>query len=187
MDEEIELYMMTAEEKMMKAVDHLELTLVQIRAGKANVHILDGVYVDYYGAQTPLAQVSNISTPDAKTIAIQPWEKGIIGAIEKAIINSNLGLNPNNNGDTIRLFLPPVTEQRRKDLVKQVKSEGEDAKVSIRNVRRDTNDLLKKLVKEGLSEDLEKDAEAQVQKLTDSYSKQVEDLITAKEKEVLTI
>lgn len=187
MKEDVEMYMMEAEEKMSNSVAHLELALVQIRAGKANTHILDGVYVDYYGSSTPLSQVSNISTPDAKTIAIQPWEKAIIPLIEKAIIDSNLGLNPDNNGETIRLFIPPLTEERRKDLVKQVKSEGEDAKISIRTSRRDANDHLKKLVKEGLSEDLEKDAEAEVQKLTDMYSKKVDALISAKEKEVLTV
>lgn len=187
MKEEVEMIMMTAEEKMSNSVNHLEVALTQIRAGKANTHILDGVFVDYYGSQTPLSQVSNISTPDAKTIAIQPWEKAMIPVIEKAIIDSNLGLNPDNNGETVRLFIPPVTEERRKELVKQVKGEGEDAKISIRNSRRDANDALKKLVKDGLSEDLEKDAEADVQKMTDTYGKKVDELVSAKEKEVLTV
>lgn len=187
MNEEIEMHLMSAEEKMEKAILHLDEELAHIRAGKASPRLLDGVMVDYYGTPTPLKQVSNVSTPDAKTIAVQPWEKTLIGEIERAIINSNLGLNPDNNGEVIRIFIPPLTEERRKDLVKQVKGEGETAKVSIRSIRRDANENLKKLVKDGLSEDLEKDAEGQVQNLTDKYSKKVEEMIAAKEKEVLTV
>lgn len=187
MNEEIELYLADAEESMQKAVHHLDEALVHIRAGKANVKLVDAVYVDYYGAQTPLSQVSNITTPDAKTIAIQPWEKSLIGAIEKAIINSNLGLNPSNNGEIIRIMLPPLTEDRRRQLVKQAKQEGEEAKISIRNVRRDTNDHLKKLIKEGVPEDMVKDAEGEVQKITDKYSKKIEELVELKEKEILTV
>lgn len=187
MNEEVEMFLMSAEEKMDKAIEHLEESLAHIRAGKANPRLLDGVMVDYYGAATPLKQVSTVSTPDAKTILIQPWEKTIIPDIEKAILSANLGFNPDNNGESIRIFIPPLTEERRRDLVKHVKQEGETAKVSIRNARRETNDHLKKMVKEGLSEDLEKDAEANVQKMTDDYSKKVEVMITEKEKEVLTV
>ncbi len=187
MNEEIEMHLMDAEEKMEKAISHLEEQLAHIRAGKSNPRLLDGVMVDYYGSPTPLKQVSNVSTPDAKTIAIQPWEKGLIGEIEKAILNSNLGFNPDNNGEIIRIFIPPLTEERRKELVKQVKSEGENAKVSIRSVRRDSNDQFKKMEKDGLSEDLAKDAEATVQQLTDKYSKTIEEMVAAKEKEVLTV
>lgn len=187
MNEEVEMFIMTAEEKMEKAIEHLDEALAHIRAGKANPRLLDGVMVDYYGSATPLKQVSTVSTPDAKTIVIQPWEKTLITEIEKAILAANLGFNPDNNGESIRIFIPPLTEERRKDLVKHVKQEGETAKISIRNARRETNDQLKKMVKDGLSEDLEKDAEANVQKLTDDYSRKVEDMIARKEKEVLTV
>lgn len=187
MNEEVEMFIMTAEEKMDKAIEHLDEALAHIRAGKANPRLLDGVMVDYYGAATPLKQVSTVSTPDAKTIVIQPWEKAIIGEIEKAILTANLGFNPSNNGDSIRIFIPPLTEERRRDLVKHVKQEGETAKISIRTARREVNDQLKKMVKVGLSEDLEKDAEANVQKLTDDFSRKVEDLIAIKEKEVMTV
>jgi len=187
MQEELDLILEDAKERMAKAVEHLDNELGMIRAGKANPKMLDGILVDYYGSMTPLAQVANVSTPDPRTIAIQPWEKALIGAIEKAIMSANLGLNPDNNGDMIRINIPPLTEERRRDLVKQAKGECEDAKVSLRNTRRDSNEELKKLKKDGLSEDLEKDAEAEVQKITDGYVKQIDDLFVVKEKDILTV
>ena len=149
--------------------------------------MLDGIHVDYYGTLTPINQVANINTPDARTLAIQPWEKTMIEHIEKAILVANIGLTPMNNGEIIRISIPMLTEQRRQDLVKQVKSEGESSKVSIRNIRRDANEHLKKLINEGLSEDLEKNAEESVQSLTNDYVKQIEDKIVAKEKDIMTI
>ncbi len=187
MTEEIEMLMEMATEKMDNAISHLEYELVKIRAGKANPGMLEGVMVDYYGSMTPLQQVANINTPDPRTIAIQPWEKAMIVPIEKAIMAANLGLNPENNGDLVRIGVPALTEERRKDLVKQVKKEAEDAKVSVRNVRKDTNDELKKMQKDGLSEDLEKDAEAVVQRMTDSYAKIIDEHIAKKEQDILTI
>ncbi len=187
MTEEVQMYLEDTKEKMEAAVDHLEKELLKIRAGRANPSMLNGVMVDYYGNMTPLAQIANLSVPDPRTIAIQPWERPMIVHIEKAIMNSNLGFNPDNNGEIIRIHIPPLTEERRSDLVKQAKAECEHAKVSLRNVRRDTNVELKKLVKEGLSEDLEKDAEAVVQKLTDTHSKKVDDLLVEKEKDIMTI
>ena len=176
-----------AEESMQAAVLFLDDALAHIRAGKASPRILDAIRVDYYGAQTPLANVATITTPDARTIAIQPWEKKIIGDIERAIINSNIGLAPNNNGETIRLILPPLTEERRQQLAKQCKGEAENAKVSIRNARRDAIELLKKQVKDGMPEDVEKDAEADAQKLHDKYIRQIDDVYAKKEKEIMTV
>lgn len=187
MQEDIDIILMEAEDSMKKAVEHLDHELTHIRAGKANPKLVDNVMVEYYGTMTPLPQVANISTPDAKTIAIQPWEKGLIRDIEKAIMAANLGFNPDNNGEMIRINIPPLTEDRRRDLVKQAKHEAEEAKISVRSVRRDSNDSLKKLIKEGLSEDLEKDAEAVVQKLTDKYIQKIDELTAVKEKEILTI
>ncbi len=187
MQEEVDFILEHTEEKMSGAIEHLEKELLHIRAGKASPSMLDGVTVDYYGSMTPLNQVSNVSTPDARTIAVQPWEKGLIPVIEKAILSANLGLNPDNNGEIIRINIPVLTEERRRDLVKQVHQEGEHAKISIRTARKDANDSLKKLQKDGLSEDLEKDAEAAVQKLTDDYGAKVEDLVKAKEKDIMTI
>ena len=187
MQEDIDLIIEVAEEHMQKSIEHLERELGKIRAGKANPKILDGVLVDYYGSMTPLNQVSSISTPDPRTIAIQPWEKGMIGPIEKAIMTANLGLNPDNNGETIRINIPPLTEERRKDLVKQVKKEGEDARVGIRSARRHSIEELKKLKNDGLSEDLEKDAEEEVQKLTDKYTKMVNDILSKKEDDIMTV
>jgi ribosome recycling factor len=187
MEEEVQLYLEDAREKMEKRVTHLEEELSRVRAGKASPSLLDGITVDYYGTMTPLAQVSNINTPDARTIAVQPWEKSMIGPIEKAIMASNIGLTPVNNGEMIRLNIPVLTEERRIDLMKQVKSMCENARVSIRNTRRDTNDALKKLIKEGLSEDQEKDAEAIVQEETNKYINMVEKVLEAKEKDVMTI
>ena len=186
-EEEVQLYLEDARERMNKAVDHLRDELMRVRAGKATPNILDGIVVDYYGVKSPLNQVSNINTPDAKTIAIQPWEKNLIGDIEKAIMAANLGLMPVNNGELIRINIPPLTEERRRDLTKQVRAEGENAKVSIRTARRDANEYLKKMKKEGLEEDLEKDAEDEVQKLTDIYSKKVDELVQNKETEIMTV
>lgn len=187
MTDEVNFCIEEANERMEKAISHLENELRIIRAGKANPAMLSGLMVDYYGTMTPLQQVSNVGTLDARTITIQPWEKSMIGPIEKAILAANLGFNPQNNGEVIRIAVPPLTEERRKQLVKQVKNEGENARVSIRNARRDANEELKKLQKDGLAEDLAKDAEGEVQKLTDSYNKKVEDLLIKKEQEILTV
>lgn len=176
-----------AEELMESAVMYLDDALARIRAGKASARILDVVRVEYYGQMSPLANVATITTPDARTIQIQPWEKKMIAEIERAIINSNVGLAPSNNGESIRLMIPPLTEERRKELAKQCKGEAEQAKVSIRNARRDAIDLLKKQVKEGLPEDAEKDAENDVQKLHDKYVKQVDEIYAKKEKEIMTV
>jgi ribosome recycling factor len=187
MEEEVQLYIDDTREKMEKAISHLESELLKIRAGKANPHILDGIHVDYYGVNTPLNQVSNISTPDAKTIAIQPWEKAMIDPIEKAILQANIGITPINNGELIRLNIPPLTEERRKELVKQVKSMGENTKVSIRTTRREGNDEIKNLQKEGLAEDMAKDAEEEIQQLTNTYSQKVDEIVDSKEKDIMTI
>ena len=176
-----------AEELMESAVMYLDDALARIRAGKASARILDVVRVEYYGQMSPLANVATITTPDARTIQIQPWEKKMIAEIERAIINSNVGLAPSNNGESIRLMIPPLTEERRKELAKQCKGEAEQAKVSIRNARRDAIDLLKKQVKEGLPEDAEKDAENDIQKLHDKYVKQVDEIYAKKEKEIMTV
>jgi len=187
MNEEVDLLFEMTRERMEKAVSHLETELSRIRAGKANPHILDGIEVDYYGSMTPLNQVSNVSTPDAKTIAIQPWEKNMIDPIEKSILAANIGLTPVNNGELIRLNIPPLTEERRVQLVKQVKNEGETAKVSIRSARRDANDELKQLKKDGLPEDAAKRAETDVQEMTDDYTKKVDVIIDAKEEDIMTV
>ncbi|MBR4521269.1 MAG: ribosome recycling factor [Paludibacteraceae bacterium] len=176
-----------AEESMQAAVLFLDDALAHIRAGKASPRILDAIRVDYYGTMSPLANVATITTPDARTISIQPWEKKIIGDIERAIINSNIGLAPSNNGETIRLILPPLTEERRQQLAKQCKAEAENAKVSIRNARRDAIELLKKQVKDGMPEDVEKDAEADAQKLHDKYVRQIDEVYAKKEKEIMTV
>lgn len=187
MEEEIQLQIEDTKEKMEKAVNHLEDELLRVRAGKATPNILDGIMVDYYGSLTPLNQVSNISTPDGKTIAVQPWEKSMIEPIEKAILAANIGLNPINNGELIRINIPPLTEERRNNLVKQIKQMAENTRVSIRNTRREANEALKQMKKDGLSEDLEKDAEVQVQDMTDKFIGNVDILIEAKEKDILTI
>ncbi len=174
-------------DKMQKAVDYLEAELQAVRAGKANPAMLNNINVDYYGNMTPLSQVSSVSSPDARTILIQPWEKSMINPIEKAILAANIGFNPQNNGETIRINVPPLTEERRKELVKQSKQEGETAKVSIRNTRRDTIDAIKKMQKDGLSEDLAKDFEAEVQKITDEFNKKVDVVLEKKEKEIMTV
>ncbi len=187
MTEEVQMFLDDAKERMTTSLSFLEGELLKIRAGRANIHMLDGVKVDYYGTLTPLNQVSNLGISDPRTIAIQPWDRNVIDLIEKAILAADLGLNPVNNGEIIRINIPPLTEDRRKALVKQVKIEGENAKISIRNIRRDTNDELKKLLKEGLSEDLEKDAEELVQKITDEFSNKINQLIENKEKDIMTI
>ena len=187
MEEELNLVIEDADDKMKSSIQHLENELVKIRAGKANMHILDGIKVDYYGTETPLNQVSNITITDAKTITIQPWEKTMIDPIEKAIMQANIGITPVNNGELIRLNIPPLTEERRRELVKQIKSLGENSKVSIRNIRRDANEELKRMKKEGLAEDLEKDGEMEVQNLTNEYIGKVDKHIQAKEEEVMKV
>ena len=176
-----------SEGKMQLTVTFLEETLSHIRAGKANVHILDGVKVEYYGSLVPLSNVATVSTPDAKTITVLPWEKPMLREIEKAIQNSDVGITPENNGEIIRLGIPPLTEERRKQLVKQSKQEAENAKISIRNARRDAVDAIKKAVKEGVSEDIGKDSEANMQKIHDKYVKKVEEVFALKEKEIMTV
>jgi ribosome recycling factor len=187
MTEEIELIIASADEQMKKAIAHLEAELVKIRAGKANPQMLDGIQVDYYGAPMPLNQVANISAMDARTLSIQPWEKNMLQPIERAIINSNIGLNPQNDGNLIRLFLPPLTEERRKELVKRCQAEGEHSKVAIRSIRRDAIESIKKMQKNGLSEDAAKDAEDSVQETTDSYTAVVEKHLASKEKEIMSV
>jgi ribosome recycling factor len=179
--------MKSAENKIQKAIEHLETTLLGIRAGKANPALFNQVLVDYYGSQTPLPQVSSITSPDARTVLIQPWDKNMIQAIERAIMQANLGFTPQNNGETIRINIPPLTEERRKDLVKQSKHEGENARVSIRNARRDAIESIKKLQREGLSEDLVKDFETDIQKMVDKYTKNVDSILEKKEKEILAV
>jgi ribosome recycling factor len=185
---EVKAIISQSKEKMEKVIFHLDDALVTIRAGKANPAILNPVMVDYYGSMMPINQVASINTPDAKTIIVAPWEKKMLPVIEKAILTSGIGLTPSNNGEHIRLNIPPLTEDRRKDLVKQVRNEGEQARVSIRNIRRDANESIKKLIKaEGLAEDVAKDGEGEVQKFTDQYSKKVDDLLALKEKEIMTV
>jgi len=187
MEEEIDLYLDMAEESMNKAVTHASKQLTKIRAGKAMPSMLDGLMVEYYGSLTPIAQVASINTPDARTLIIKPWEKNVISDIEKAIINSDLGLNPQNDGEIVRLNIPPLTEERRKNLVKQAKGEAENGKISIRNVRKETNDSLKKLLKDGASEDVVKSAEDEVQKFTNNFIAKVDELLVAKESDIMTI
>lgn len=184
---DVNTYLNPAKDKMELAVAYLEEALAHIRAGKANAKILDGIRVEYYGSAVPLSNVANISVPDARTIAITPWEKSMFREIEKAIINSDLGITPENNGEIIRISIPPLTEERRKSLVKQSKAEAEQAKVSVRNARRDAIDGLKKAIKQGMPEDVEKDGENSVQKLHDKYLKQIDEVFAAKEKEILTV
>lgn len=176
-----------AEEKMSMTLEFLDETFSRIRAGRANPHILDGVRVEYYGSIVPLSNVASITTPDARTIAVQPWEKPMMKVVEKAIMDSDVGITPENNGEIIRLGIPPLTEERRKALVKQTKNEAEEAKISIRNSRREGIDEVKKMVKDGLPEDMGKDAEAELQKLHDKYIKKVDDMFGEKEKEILTV
>ena len=185
--QDVKPYLDKARENMENAIEFLDEALAHIRAGKANPRILDGVKVDYYGSIVPLSNVATVTTPDAKTIAIQPWEKAMIPTIEKAIMNSDVGITPMNNGETIRLGIPPLTEERRKQLVKQTRSEGEDAKISVRNARRDAIESIKKSVKDGLPEDMGKDAEAEAQKIHDKYIKKIDEMLAEKEKEIMTV
>lgn len=187
MNEEIDFIFAEAEEKMAKAIDHLDRELLKIRAGKANPQMLDSVKVDYYGTLTKISQVSNINTPDARSIVVQPWEKNMLGPIEKAIMAANLGFNPQNDGILIRIIVPPLTEERRKDLFKKAKAEAEYSKVSIRNVRREAIDAGKKLEKEGVAEDLVKKLESDIQDLTNKHIAQVDKLIDLKESDIMTI
>ena len=185
--EEIELYLDDAKDTMEKALKHLSIELTKIRAGKANAGMLDGIQVEYYGMLSPLNQVASVNTPDARTIVIKPFDRKLIGDVEKAIRNSNLGLAPNNDGEQIRLSVPPLTEERRRDLVKKVKQEVEVAKVNVRNIRKDTNDGIRKLTKDGVSEDAVKVGEERVQKLTDSFINRVDEVFASKEKDILSV
>ncbi len=185
--EEIELYLDDARDTMEKAIKHLNIELTKIRAGKANAGMLDGIQVEYYGMLSPLNSIAAINTPDARTISIKPFEKKMIGEIEKSIRNSNLGLAPNNDGEVIRLSIPMLTEERRRDLVKRVKQEVEVAKVNVRNIRKDTNDGIRKLTKEGVSEDAVKVGEERVQKLTDAFIARIDETFVAKEKDILSV
>jgi ribosome recycling factor len=184
---EIEIIIEECTEKLENTLQHLESELSKLRAGKATPSMLENITVDYYGTNTPLSQVSNVNTPDPRSIIIQPWEKNMLIPVEKAILAANIGLTPVNTGEIIRINVPPLTEERRLQLVKQVKSEGENAKISLRNSRKWANDELKKLLKEGLSEDLEKDAEADVQEQINDYSKKVDEIIELKEKDIMTV
>ena len=176
-----------ADDQMKKAIDHLEIELTKIRAGKANPQMVDGITVDYYGSPMPLSQVSNISVMDARTLSIQPWEKNMLQPIERAIIAANIGINPQNDGNIIRLFLPPLTEERRKELVKRCHGEGEHSKVAIRSIRREAIEHIKKLQKNGLSEDVSKDAEGNIQTLTDKFITAVDKHLASKEKEIMSV
>lgn len=187
MSEELAHIKSETEASMRKAISHLEAELVKIRAGKANPNMLDGIVADYYGSPTPIAQIANISAMDARTLSVQPWEKNMLQAIERAIIASNIGINPQNDGNIIRLFLPPLTEERRKELVKRCNGEGENGKVSIRSIRRDAIEQVKKLQKDGLSEDAAKDAEAEIQELTNRFIALVEKHLEAKDKEIMAV
>ena len=185
--EEIEFILDSTKESMNGSIAHLEKEFLNIRAGKASPQMLGGVFVDYYGSQTPLSQVANINVPDARTITVTPWEKSMLHPIEKAIMIANLGFNPMNNGDNIIISVPPLTEERRRDLVKQAKAEAEDAKIGIRNARKDANTDIKKEEKEGTSEDVCKKAEEDVQKLTDAYIKKIEEHLVIKEAEIMKV
>ena len=187
MTEEIQFYLSEAEESMQKAVQHTNSELTKIRAGKASPAMVEDLKVDYYGTLTPVSQVANVATPDARTLLIKPWEKNMLGEINKAIKNSDLGLNPQQEADAIRLNIPALTEERRRELVKQVKNETESGKIAIRNIRKDVNESLRKLQKEGTSEDAVRDAETKVQKMTDSYIVKIDELLTKKEAEIMTI
>ncbi len=187
MSAEVDSIISDTKATMQKALNHLESELVKIRAGKASPAMLDGIVADYYGNPTPLNQIANIAVLDARTISLQPWEKNMLQPIERAIIMANIGINPQNDGNTIRLFLPPLTEERRKELVKKCNGEGEHAKVAIRNIRRDAIEAIKKLQKDGLSEDISKDAEKEAQDLTDKYIVLVEKHLDAKEKEIMAV
>jgi ribosome recycling factor len=185
--EDVSSTLSQAEDAMKKAISHLEAELVKIRAGKANPQMLDGITVDYYGSPMPINQVGNITVLDARTLSIQPWEKNMLQPIERAIINSNIGINPQNDGVIIRLFLPPLTEERRRELVKRCQQEGEHSKVAVRNIRRDAIEAIKKAQKNGLSEDAAKDAEADIQDLTNRFIAVVDKHLAQKEKEIMAV
>lgn len=187
MTEEINFILDSAKEAMNGSIAHLEKEFLNIRAGKASPQMLGGVFVDYYGSQTPISQVANINAPDARTLTVTPWEKNMLGPIEKAIMIANLGFNPMNNGDIVIISVPPLTEERRRDLVKQAKQEAEDAKIGVRNHRKDANSDIKKLEKDGTSEDLCKKAEDDVQKLTDAFIKKIEEHLAVKEAEIMKV
>src|SRR5690554_5076366 len=187
MSEQIKLLFELTTEKMDDAINHLEREMAKIRAGKANPRMLDGIMVDQYGSMTPLNQVSNINSPDPRTIAIQPWDKKMIPIIEKAIMAANLGMNPENNGEIIRINVPPLTEERRRDLMRIVKKEEEESRISVRNARSDAMEELRKIKKDGKAEDTEKDAAEQVQKLTDQYMKTIDEMFKAKEVDIMTV
>ena len=187
MTDDLSFILEEGKDSMTKAITHLEAELIKIRAGKANPNMVDGIIVDYYGNPTQINQVSNISALDARTISIQPWEKNMLQPIERAIIAANIGINPQNDGNIIRLFLPPLTEERRKEMVKRCNGEGEQAKIAVRSIRREAIEQIKKLEKDGLSEDLAKDAEAGIQELTDNYTSLVEKHLAAKEKEIMSV
>jgi ribosome recycling factor len=187
MAEDLEAIQNDSTTSMKKAIDHFEAELTKIRAGKASPNMLDGIVVDYYGNPTPIGQVGNISVMDARTITIQPWEKNMLQPIERSIIAANIGINPQNDGNLIRLFLPPLTEERRKELVKRTNVEGEHAKIAVRNIRRDAIEQIKKLQKDGLSEDAAKDGENEIQEITNNYILLVDKHLAAKEKEIMAV
>ena len=187
MTEEIKFHLAITKERMEESIKHLEVVLAKIRAGKANPQMLGSVQVDYYGTSTPISQMANVNTPDAQTISIQPFDKSLIAEIEQAIVEANLGFNPSNNGEKVIINVLPLTEERRRDLVKQVKVEIESSKVSIRNIRQKANDEMKKLGKEGLSEDLVRDAEGLVQDLTNIYSSKIDAIYSEKESDIMTV
>jgi ribosome recycling factor len=187
MAEDLDKILSDTSSSMTKAINHLEAELVKIRAGKANPTMLDGINADYYGNPTPINQIANVSVLDARTISVQPWEKNMLQAIERAITMANIGINPQNDGVMIRLFLPPLTEERRKEMVKRCNGEGEQAKIAIRNIRRDSIEAIKKLQKEGLSEDICKDAEKEAQDTTDKFVALIEKHLDAKEKEIMAV
>ncbi len=187
MTDDLSLILEEGKDSMTKAINHLEAELVKIRAGKASPAMLNGIVVDYYGNPTPIDQVGNISAMDARTISIQPWEKNMLQPIERAIIAANIGINPQNDGNIIRLFLPPLTEERRKEMVKRCNGEGEQAKVAVRSIRREAIEQIKKLQKDGLSEDQAKDSETEIQEMTDKFITLVEKHLEAKEKEIMSV
>lgn len=187
MSDDLELTIENAKESMQKAIDHLEAELIKIRAGKANPVMLEGINAEYYGSPTPLSQIANITVMDARTLSVQPWEKNMLQPIERAIIAANIGINPQNDGNFIRIYLPPLTEERRKELVKRCNSEGEQAKIAIRNLRREAIEQVKKLQKEGVSEDEAKDAENDIQEVTNAFISKVEKHLELKDKEIMAV
>lgn len=187
MNEEAQMCLDEAKEGMDSALSHLDREFQKIRAGKASPQMLEGIVIDYYGTMTPIDQTANINTPDPRQIIVQPWDKSIIGLLEKAIMNANLGFNPKNEGEVLRISIPPLTEERRHELVKKAKSEAENAKISIRNVRRSSNDFAKSLEKDGMPEDESKRLQDKIQELTDEFIKKVDELMDVKEKDVMTV